>query len=273
MGIASPLRTLSGAVEQFGQGDLSVRVSYTGKNEIGRLAGSFNDMAERIQTLLTAERRLLQDIGHELRSPLARLNFAVELSRTALNRDRAVDRIQNEVDRLSTLVGELLEVTRAEGDPAARTMDLVVLTDVVSEVVHACGVEAQARDSRIVLRSASSAQVRGDRELLRRAVENVLRNAIRFAPPGTDVDVDVRDQGRLTAIVIRDRGEGVPDDSLTKIFESFYRVDSSRDTKTGGLGLGLAIAQRAVHLHHGTIAAENVTPGLRVTLAVPTQAT
>lgn len=269
IGIASPLRTAAAVVDRFGQGDLSARVTYQRKDEIGTLATSFNQMADRIQTLLTAERRLLQDIGHELRSPLARLNMAIELARTAPDRNAAIDRLQKEADRLSSLTGQLLEVTRAEGDPSARKTDPIPLDEVVHDIVQICAVEAEARHCRIVIRGESARQARGDRELLRRAMENVLRNAIRFSPAGSDVDVHVQDAPAQTTIAIRDLGEGVPDDVLTRIFDSFYRVDESRDGATGGIGLGLAIAYRAIHLHHGSVTAENVNPGLRVTLAIP----
>lgn len=269
VGIASPLRRLTAAVDRFGQGDLSAHIDNPKRDEIGRLGTSFNVMAGRIRTLLTAERRLLQDISHELRSPLTRLHFAAELARTAPDRNGAIDRVQKEIDRLSSLVGQLLEVTRAEGDPRSRRTEPVEIGRLVREVVDGCALEAQARGCTVSLDGSATRQIRGDRELLRRAIENVLRNAIRFAPRETAVDVTVRDDAAHTAIDIRDRGPGVPADVLQKVFEPFFRVDPSRDAHTGGLGLGLAIAYRAIHLHHGSIAATNERPGLRVTLALP----
>jgi two-component system sensor histidine kinase CpxA len=269
VGIAGPLRTLSATVDRFGRGDLTARVEYERNNEIGRLGRSFNEMAVRIHTLLKSERRLLQDISHELRSPLARLSFAAELARTAPDRQSAIDRIQKEVDRLSALVGELIEVTRAEGDPDSRPIHPVPVGDVVREVVDECAVEADARKCQVVLHAGTSRTIKGDRELLRRAFENVVRNAIRFTPAGTSVDVTVEEQATDTIVVIRDHGPGVPSDALPRIFGPFYRVDGSRDAQSGGLGLGLAIAYRAIHLHHGSIAAENDRPGLRVTVTLP----
>lgn len=269
VGIAAPLRRLASAVDRFGRGDLSAHVEDPKGGEIGRLGASFNVMAERIRTLLTAERRLLQDISHELRSPLTRLHFASELVRTAVDRNAAIDRLQREIDRLSSLVGELLEVTRAEGDPSSRRMELVEISRLVREVVDACAIEAQARDCAVSLEGFTAREILGDPELLRRAIENVLRNAIRFAPQGSAVIVTVRDDVAHTAIDVRDRGPGVPADALRKVFEPFFRVDPSRDPHTGGLGLGLAIAHRAIHLHHGSITAINDNPGLRVTLTLP----
>ena len=129
-GIVSPLRKVTVAADRFGQGDLSARVPYRGRNEIGTLAASFNQMADRIQTLLTAERRLLQDVSHELRSPLARLSFATELARTAPDRDGAIDRVQRDLDRLATLIGELLEMTRVGGTsrPASATPSISMVS-------------------------------------------------------------------------------------------------------------------------------------------------
>lgn len=269
VGIAAPIRALSDAVDQFGRGDLSAHVSYERNNEIGRLGRSFNEMTGRIQMLLKAERQLLQDISHELRSPLARLSFAAELARTAPDRNAAIDRIQKEVDRLTTLVGQLIEVTRAEGDPGSRKIDPVPVGELVREVVDECAVEADARDCRVVFEGGTSRAIRGDRELLRRAFENVVRNAIRFAPAGSAVDVTVEEQSADVIVMIRDHGPGVPPEALSSIFGAFYRVDPSRDSESGGLGLGLSIAYRAIHLHHGSIAAENDRPGLRVTVTLP----
>jgi two-component system sensor histidine kinase CpxA len=226
-------------------------------------------MAERIETLMTAERRLLQDISHELRSPLTRLHLAVELARTATDRDQPLARIQKEIDRLTTLVETLIEMTRAEGDPATRKSQPVKLDALVQDVVQSCSLEAQARHCRIVMSGDARGTVSGDPELLRRAFENVLRNAIRYAPEASDIDVRVDEGNASTDISVRDGGPGVPDDALPHLAQPFFRADDSRDSATGGVGLGLAIAQRAVHLHHGTLLAENAHPGLRVTLTLP----
>jgi two-component system sensor histidine kinase CpxA len=226
-------------------------------------------MAERIETLMTAERRLLQDISHELRSPLARLHLAIELGRTATDREQAFARIQKEVDRLTAMVETLIEMTRAEGDPATRKSQPVQLAALVDDVVQSCNLEAQARKCRIVVNGDPGRTVSGDPELLRRAIDNVVRNAIRYAPAGSDIDVRVDDRDAATHISVRDGGPGVPEEVLPRLAQPFFRADESRDSATGGIGLGLAIAQRAIHLHHGTLSAENAHPGLRVTLTVP----
>jgi signal transduction histidine kinase len=267
--IASPLRQLATTVDRFGAGDLDARIAWRRGDEIGDLAQAFNQMADRIQTLLTAERRLLQDISHELRSPLARLSFAAELTRTASDRNAAVARLRKEIDRLADLISGLIQVTRAEGEFPERNLRPVLFDRLVYDVVESCELEANARRCHIECTDRVPVKLRGDEELLRRAVENVLRNAIRYAPESSVIEVNLASNGSAAELAIRDYGPGVPDEMLPKIFTPFFRVDSSRDSTTGGVGLGLAIAQRAVLLHHGQISAANAGPGLKVTIALP----
>jgi two-component system sensor histidine kinase CpxA len=269
LNIASPLRGLARTVDRFGAGDLAVRVNSTRRDEIGDLSRAFDRMAERIGTLLSAERRLLQDISHELRTPLARLSFAAELARTAEDREAAVARLKKEIQRLTDLVGALLQVTRAEGDPSAASPEELRLDELVDEVVEDCQVEADARRCRIALRASPPLAVIGDRELLRRAIENVVRNSLHYAPSESAVDVGLEGAPGAARISVRDYGPGVPEDALTKIFQPFFRVDDSRGSSTGGVGLGLAIAQRAVGVHHGSVWARNAQPGLEVWIELP----
>jgi signal transduction histidine kinase len=268
--IASPLGSLARTVDRFGRGELSLRANSRRHDEIGDLARSFDEMAERIQTLLTAERRLLQDISHELRSPLARLSFAAELTKTAEDRNAAAARLRKEIDRLASLVGALLQVTRLEGDPSSRNLESVPLHPLLEELVDDCRVEAEARGCRLLLQTDRTVKVQADRELLRRAAENVLRNAIRYAPEGTPIETTLEMSGAAALITFRDYGPGVPQELLPKIFTPFFRVDASRDNATGGVGLGLSIAQRAVDLHHGKLRARNAEPGLLVSIELPT---
>ena len=268
-GIIAPLRRLATAVESFGRGDLSARVRSERKDEIGNLARSFNGMADRIETLLTAERRLLQDVSHELRSPLARLSFAAELMKDTSNPEASLARVRREINRISGLVATLLQVTGAEGDPSARRSARLSLNALVDDIISDCRLETEARQVRIEgpVR-APAVEVEGDDELLRRAVENVLRNAIRFAPAGTTVAAELESSGSNAILRVRDSGPGVPEDLLARIFDPFFKVDESRDGGSGA-GLGLSIARRAVLLHGGEIKAENMRPGLRVTLVIP----
>ena len=269
--LASPLRTLEQKVERFGRGDLTVRTPVTRRDEFGKLAEAFNVMADRIETLLTAERRLLQDVSHELRSPLARLKFAVELARTSPDRDSAMDRINKEVERLSSLVSELLQVTRAESDPESWKTDEISLAALLKDLVEDSSVEAEAQSKRLrLITDAEPVIVRGDRELLRRAAENVIRNAIRYTPEGGQVDVELRESGHTGVIAVRDYGPGVPESSLSNLFRPFYRVETDRSrTAGGGMGLGLSIAERAIALHEGKIRARNASPGLMVEIELP----
>lgn len=267
--IASPLRALARTVDRFGAGDLKARVNSGRRDEIGELGRAFDRMAERIGTLLTAERRLLQDVSHELRSPLARLSFTAELARTAEDRDAAIGRMKKEIQRLTDLVGALLEVTRAEGDPSSTAPERLRLDDLLSELVEDCHLEADERGCFIELRASVPLTVLADRELLRRAIENVVRNSIRYAPPNSTVEVDLEPTKNGVSISVRDYGPGVPEEDLPKIFQPFFRADDSRDSSTGGIGLGLAIAMRAVGLHHGHIQAQNAHPGLRVSIELP----
>ena len=267
--LTRPVRKLQRAVERFGRGDLSARSGSTRRDELGQLARTFDRMAGRIQTLLTAERRLLLDISHELRSPLARLGVAVELARSGENLDRALNRIQKESDRLNALVLQLLQVTRAEGDSSSLRREPVRLDELVEQLVDDSSIEASARGCELKYERREPATVEGDPELLRRAVENVIRNAIRYAPRQTAVEISLARQNGKVVVDVRDRGPGVPEEALPKIFDPFYRVETDRARSTGGIGLGLSIARRAIELTKGNIRARNADPGLEVEIELP----
>jgi two-component system sensor histidine kinase CpxA len=267
--LSRPVRKLQQAVERFGQGDLSARVNSHRHDELGELARTFDRMADRIETLLNAERRLLQDISHELRSPLARLGVAVELARSGADLDANLNRIQKESDRLNELVGQLLQVTRAEGDPSLLHREPVRLDEMVGQLVDESRIEAQARGCELQYNRSQPATVEGDPELLRRAVENVIRNAIRYAPSQTAVDVSLARNNGKVLVDVRDRGPGVPEEALPRLFDAFYRVEPDRARSGGGVGLGLSIARRAIELHRGAIRARNAQPGLEVEMELP----
>jgi len=267
--LTSPLRALKRALERFGQGDFSARTGSMRRDELGELARTFDRMAERIQNLVAAERRLLLDISHELRSPLARLGVAIELARSGENRDAALDRIQKESDRLNMLVGGLLQSTRAEVDPNSLRAQRVRLDELLADIVSDCSIEAAARGCSLDLDAQSPVTVTGDPELLRRAVENVIRNAIRYSPPQSAVEVRLTHDGNTARVQVRDYGPGVPEEALTRIFQPFYRVEGDRNRESGGVGLGLSIAQRAVQLHKGRLDASNANPGLRIEIDLP----
>jgi len=268
-GVISPIRRIANSIAQFGQGDLSVRVETDRDDEIGQLGRSFNEMAERLGRLITSERRLLSDISHELRSPLARLKFALKLARTSNDPAAAIERIERDVNRIASLVSDIVEINVVEDDPAMQEKHEICIRDIVREVVQDSSVEAQARGCTIDVRGDVRGTVNGNPELLRRAVENVVRNAIRYSPEKAAIEFSLGEDASDARIAIRDYGPGVPDGALKRIFDPFFRVEEARNTNGGGSGLGLSIAKRAVCLHRGTIIAENATPGLRVTISIP----
>jgi two-component system sensor histidine kinase CpxA len=269
LNLTRPVRELQKTVERFGQGDLSARLNSTRRDELGELARAFDRMATRLETLLAAERRLLLDISHELRSPLARLGVAVELARSGDDTESALNRIQKESDRLNALVGQLLQVTRAEGDPASLRRDPIRLDQLVEQLVDDARIEAAARGCELDYQPPGPVTLAGDAELLRRAIENVIRNAIRYSPVNSAVDVSLSKEGDRAVVDVRDRGPGVPDEALPRLFDAFYRVEPDRGRASGGIGLGLSIARRAIELHKGKIRARNAQPGLDVVMEFP----
>jgi signal transduction histidine kinase len=268
-GVISPIRKVATSIALFGQGNLGVRVETDRDDEIGQLGRSFNEMAERLERLILSERRLLSDISHELRSPLARLKFAMKLARTSSDSTAALERIERDVDRIASLVADIVEINIVEDDPASQDTREICVRDIIEEVVRDCGVEAEIRGSHIELRGNVCGQVHGNPELLRRAVENVLRNGIRYSPEKSPIELNLSENADEAIIAIRDYGPGVPNEALARIFDPFFRVEEARNANGGGSGLGLSIAKRAVHVHRGSIVAENATPGLRVTITIP----
>jgi signal transduction histidine kinase len=267
--VVSPIRHLTATVERFGRGDLSARWHTQRRDEIGYLGRAFNETAERLQQVLTSERRLLADISHELRSPLARLKFAVRLARSSPDQAHALDRIERDVDRITSMVSELVEITRAEGDPEARKFEIVDLEQVVNDIVSEERHDAELRECRLEVRGQLARPLWGDSELLRRAVANVLRNAIRYSPSHAAIEVTLVETADASRVAIRDYGPGVSEELLSEIFKPFFRVEEARDTSSGGIGLGLSIAMRAVQVHQGAITAENAKPGLKVEIVLP----
>jgi two-component system sensor histidine kinase CpxA len=267
--LTAPLRGLQHAVERFGRGDFTARSGSLRRDELGQLAQTFDRMAAQIQTLVENQQDLLRDISHELRSPLTRLGLAVELASTRPDKQEALITIQREADRLDTLVGELLSLARIDNQKAGPRRAALRFDELLEELIDICSVEAAQRNCRLILGSCEPLTIQADEELLRRAVENVIRNAVRHAPEDSEVIVTASHSREATVIRIRDSGPGVPPESLTRIFEPFYRVDHDRNRETGGAGLGLAIAHRAVQVHGGRILARNAHPGLEVEIQLP----
>lgn len=247
--LVNPVRHLRATVREFGAGNLALRTDSKRHDELGDLGRDFDLMADRIETLLTSERRLLQDVSHELRTPLARLVLAVELMRP--------QEAKQEVARLSALIGELVDMTRAEGGMVKVDSDTVDVSALLMET---------AAPFNIVLAVDQHLVCHGHTALLRRAVDNVLQNAVRYSPEGNPPTLSATAKDGCVVICVRDFGPGVPEEALVDMFRPFYRaVPNDAD----GVGLGLAIAQRAVRLHRGEIRARNTHPGLEVAITVP----
>jgi len=287
--LTSPVSKLRAATQELARGNLAARVVPTlGKrrDELASLAADFDRMAETIESLINSQRRLLGDISHELRSPLARLNVALELARqrSGAEATSALERIQREAEILNEMIGQLLALTRLESGAEQIQKGEFDLALLVREITDDADFEARSRKRSVKLESSASCIVVGSEPLLRRAIENVVRNAVQYTAEGTEVEVklecgvnahgeEVENQGRdkrIAVITVRDHGAGVPEQALAEIFRPFYRVDDARDREAGGVGLGLAIAERAVRLHSGSVAAANVaTGGLVVTIVLP----
>jgi signal transduction histidine kinase len=261
-----PIRQLTSAVQRFGHGELGSRARSGRRDEIGLLADAFNQMANRIERLVTGERRLLQDISHELGSPLARLKLAVKLARTAANREAALDRVEKDIDRMAALSAELVEMARMDGEGHALQLEIVDSHPLIREIVDDCTAEI-SHTIRCEVRLPD--KISCDSELLRRAIENIIRNSIRYSPKDVPIELIAEQHCEDLRISIRDYGPGVPPEALERLFSPFYRVDEARDAASGGLGLGLAIARSAIQRHGGTVTATNANPGLRIDIVLP----
>lgn len=271
--LTRPMLMLRRAFEHVSRGDLRVRLLPLMRrrhDELTDVARDFDAMAERLQVLVSDREALLHDVSHELRSPLARLQLAIGLAhQNPKNVYASLDRIEHEAGRLDRMIGELLALTRAEhqGSPGEDYFDLYGL---VEAVVNDARYEAQVPGVEIVLRADRPDEyiVKGNAEILRRAVENVLRNAVRFSSHGQRVSVQLDKVDSYLDITITDQGPGVEESKLSSIFDPFVRVNSPRNGK--GYGLGLAIARKAVLAHGGQVEARNgAAGGLIIRIRIP----
>ncbi len=263
------VRPLRAAAQQMAEGDLSVRVQLKGRGEISALGADFNLMAERLNDLLQSQRQLVRDISHELRSPLARLRVALALAERAEDRSKALGRIEREADELEGLISELLSLARLESGQAGLERKQLRMDELVAGVVTDAEFEAQAQDKGVDY-SPQELGLLGDPVLLRSAVENVVRNAIRHTPVGSRVAVSMARESDNCLILVRDAGPGVPEPQLEAIFDPFTRAEEARERGSGGFGLGLAIARRALLAHGGGASARNHPDGgLEVSLWLP----
>lgn len=291
--LTSPVTTLRAATRELARGNLHARVSPAMGNrhdELAALGADFDLMAEKIQSLVESQRRLLGDISHELRSPLTRMNVALELARQRAGTDAttALERIQREAENLNELIGQLLTLTRLESGSEFVPASRFDLSKLVGEVVDDAEFEARGRNRGVTFTMVTQVSMVGTEHLLRRAIENVVRNAVQYTNEGTSVKVklelidncpeltltgtakQIENPAPCAMITVRDYGPGVPREKLQEIFRPFYRVDEARDREAGGVGLGLAIVERAMKLHGGSVNAANALDGgLQVTMSLP----
>lgn len=278
--LAAPVDRLRHAMRRMAGGDLDVRVSQGMKgrqDDLGLLATDLDTMAERVRNLLETKQQLLRDVSHELRSPLARLQLALSLARRQDNpAERHLERVACEADRLEHLIARTLKLARLERPAGSLEHIRVDIGELLKNIAEDVAIEADAHGCSIGVQSEDGLEVSGDRELLRSSFENIIRNAVRYSPPGAQVGITARrmkgptQDEECVEVIVYDQGPGVPEKDLELIFEPFYRVDAARDRAGGGEGLGLAIAARAVALHHGVIEARNLqSGGLVVSVTLP----
>jgi two-component system, OmpR family, sensor histidine kinase CpxA len=277
--LTSPVARLRQAAQRLAAGDLSARAGAPAghrRDELAELMRDFDRMAERIEGLMEAQSRLLKDVSHELRSPLARLGVALELARqrAPVEAESALNRIGLEAERLNQLIQRLLTISRLEAGDDGIHKTRVGLRELVEHIARDAEYETPARGCRVDALPEDDYLVLADPDLLRSAIENVVRNAIRYTAEGTTVEIRLEREtaGERENIVVRvlDSGPGVPPQDLEKIFQPFYRLDDARNRQTGGAGLGLSIADRAVRLHGGLVRASNRPEGgLEVKIQIP----
>jgi len=268
---AKPIRALRGAFESAAGGDLEVRIGHRmarRRDELAELGRDFDHMAERLQALVEGQRRLLHDVSHELRSPLARLQAAIGLARQQPGREElSLSRIEREAERMDALVGELLTLSRLEAGVAGG-VEAVEIAELLDGLLEDARFEAAAAGKQIRSSGAPEVRVQANGELLHRAVENVMRNAIRHTPAGGEVEIQADVAGEVLRLRVADRGPGVAEAELDAIFRPFFRGGSAPSGE--GHGLGLAIALRVVEGLGGTIEVANRDGGgLEVTLRLP----
>lgn len=277
--LTNPIRILRAATRKLAMGDLSTRIGLQkGKrrDELVGLAADFDQMAEKIEILEDERRQFLSGISHELRSPLTRLNMAVEMARKRNHLDISdyLERVDLESERLKSIMDRMFAITRNKNLVEAGNPVSIDLNGLLDTILRDATFEAKCRNCAIKRLSGPAIVLTGTRHLLKSALENVIENAIHYTREGTCVeismDIEDRSNGSFCLIRIRDHGKGVAEDSLRKIFEPFFRVDDSRDRRSGGTGLGLAITERAIRYHHGTVKAFNAPGGgLIIEISLP----
>jgi two-component system, OmpR family, sensor histidine kinase CpxA len=277
--LTSPVTRLRKAAQRLAAGDLTARAGAPAgrrRDELAELMRDFDRMAERIEGLVESQSRLLNDVSHELRSPLARLSVALGLAQQKASPEvePSLSRIELEADRLNHLIQRLLTISRLESGTDGIRKTKLSLRELVDQIARDAEYETPGSACKVMADGADEFLVEGDPELLRSAIENVVRNATRYTAERSVVEIHLEhhtnEKGAEAVIRVLDSGPGVPNEALEKIFEPFYRLDDARNRKTGGAGLGLSIADRAIKLHGGQVRASNrLEGGLEVEIRIP----
>ncbi len=271
--LSSPIGKLRQAAQKLADGDLTARVAdQVGRrgDELAALAKDFDLMAERIESLVTSQQRLSRDVSHELRSPLARMNVALEIAKQKTNGEAApqLARIEAESERLNDMISRLLTLSKLETGSKDFDRRELNLKTLVEQVASDADFEANAKGRSVKVVGADECKINGSENLIRSAVENVLRNAVRYTKEGTVVEVSLKRRNGSATLTVTDKGSGVPESELKNLFRPFYRVGEARDRGSGGTGLGLAIAEQAILAHNGSISASNTGSGLAVAITL-----
>lgn len=270
-----PIRILQRAARKLGRGEFQTRVSAIlghRKDEIGELAHDFDEMAAYLESLVHSKQQLLQDISHELRSPLARLSVALEIAKDkSPHIEKELTRITYETDKLNELIRQILSLASLDASKNEIIFEEIDIVELVQSIVSDANYEIQHRLCPIQLATPRFCSAQVNYSLLRSAIENIIRNALRYTPEDQPIHVTLlQSQDKEIRISIEDSGHGIPEEKLNQVFDPFFRVDDSRTQRTGGFGLGLAIAKRAILLHQGQIYAKNLPQsGLSVVLTFP----
>ena len=266
--LTNPILHIQGSAKRLASGDWQTRVGKAAKrqDELGQLARDFNKMAEQLESMWGAQKRLLADVSHELRSPLARLQMALGLAHQQNVDPATLSRVEREADRMEALVSQLLTLSRAEAGEA--NMQKHALSLVLNDVLTDANFEVANKNKQLKIDDIPKKTVVIDSMMFCRAVENVLRNAIRHSKLVTHIAFS--EDAQYWCIHITDDGDGLTIEECERIFSPFYRATLARERESGGVGLGLSIAKAAVELHHGRIIAEPAERGgLRVTMSFP----
>jgi two-component system sensor histidine kinase CpxA len=273
--LGKPLSSLKHSANALARGDLSSRVnSKTAqrKDEMGQLASAFNAMADSVEAMIHNQQRLMGDISHELRTPLTRLQLALALGRKKGQQSEELARIGYEALQLEALISELLTLSRVSLASHENKL-LLELAESLSQVLDDAEFEAEQQGKHLLIDIPETLQLPQYPKALSRAIENLLRNAIRYAD--SQITICASQRGEHIFITIEDDGPGIAPQELEAIFKPFYRPDTARDRQSGGWGLGLAITQAAIKLHQGSIVAENLIgpteqrQGLKFTIKLP----